>query len=697
MYGNVSRWVFSGGRERGRPDVDYGYGGVGGYMDDNALHDSQSFRQGPKFFPTDGIYIPPPTKVLSSPYAYNAPPSEQGQGHRRLSKKSSIAASYESYRSQHKKKGQVQTGEKYESLDMNAHHHHEYLEGHNFSENSSRRQKEHSKKGGKKHPSSKSNKSIQLFRRGSKKSESNKSEPLQDYFTNPHRKTSYPNYMMESNIKNIAESKGVIESSLVSRSSSRTSDAIREKMRKEELRLEEAEDTGDDIQDSTFCSDFDESVKDYQLADANQDDYENEGIIKKLLREMQGSGRLRHLNNRQSTSYENEVSQKQQMGSYENEEIVRKMPPVLEDRGHHQRESYENEASNTMVPGAYENEEILNKMPSEKQEETALYIPDIPYENEFSPSQQLGSYENEEVVRKMPYNHYEDDHGERQSYKKEFLRQRLSDATSLGSITQILKQFDFIDGFDGISTKAASVDENIYSCLDDHQTQQNKIYNASINTYLEPTRSSPSASNFQTQHGSLEMTPTPIPPPRHSKRLSSTCQSLSSLNSPIYENFPSGSSYPSKGTQIITSNLSLSTDNIFGTQNPDELFYAVAPAIRSPDTPAVGSPDVFLQSPSPAVQMPFAFPFLTNNTSFPPVTNNMSYFASVSANMPSAPQVFMKEEFEHQLDIEAKKLHTRGVLVIQKVVRMYLARRKFKLMQKKTIKLQAAIRMRLAR
>lgn len=58
-----------------------------------------------------------------------------------------------------------------------------------------------------------------------------------------------------------------------------------------------------------------------------------------------------------------------------------------------------------------------------------------------------------------------------------------------------------------------------------------------------------------------------------------------------------------------------------------------------------------------------------------------------------ATKVFMKEEFEHHLDMEARKIHLVAALHIQKNTRMFLARRRFLLMLRKTKKIQAAIRM----
>ncbi|XP_060553902.1 unconventional myosin-XV-like isoform X5 [Ruditapes philippinarum] len=62
-----------------------------------------------------------------------------------------------------------------------------------------------------------------------------------------------------------------------------------------------------------------------------------------------------------------------------------------------------------------------------------------------------------------------------------------------------------------------------------------------------------------------------------------------------------------------------------------------------------------------------------------------------------ATKVFMKEVFEHHLDMEARKIHLKAALYIQKFARMFLARRKFLLIHKKTVEIQAGIRMHLAR
>ncbi|XP_052263037.1 unconventional myosin-XV-like isoform X3 [Dreissena polymorpha] len=62
-----------------------------------------------------------------------------------------------------------------------------------------------------------------------------------------------------------------------------------------------------------------------------------------------------------------------------------------------------------------------------------------------------------------------------------------------------------------------------------------------------------------------------------------------------------------------------------------------------------------------------------------------------------ATKVFMKEKLEQQLDLEARKLHTRATQHIQKFMRMYLARRKFRQYIERAHRVQAAIKMHLAR
>lgn len=696
VYGNVSRWVFSGGRERGRPDVDYGYAGVGGFRDEDPYHAGGKFRPSQRFRPADGMYIPQPANTFTNAYDYNAGVLNSSQ--RRASQKSTDTQSGGRVY-QRKVKGRVETCDKYESLNPSAQPSHEYLEGHNFSQEASGSHLDCFKhaNGGKKRYGNKSNRGVHLYRRESDRSQSHKSDILQESFSGSRRHASYQNYLMESNVSNGRDSTAVIESSLVSRGDSHNSAVLREILRKEQdQEQQDGAETEDDIHDSSFDTDFDESYErgDEPAKDTKDDDvYENGGIIKMLMREMQGSGRLRSLRTpNTSTPYENEVSQKREVGSYENEDVVRKMPTVEEGMDTLNRESYENETSRKMVPGSYENEEIVNKMPTPKDLEDVHYTHTVGYENQFSMAQHPGSYENEHVVRKMPSNPYEDDVADRHSYCKELLRDKLStntqnyDASSLGSINLILKQLEFEDEFDGISTKPASVEENIYSSLDDHLTHQNKIYNASVNTYLEP------ASNHGNDRGFHQAnTPTPVPPPRQSRVRSNICRSISSMNTPVYENFPSVSGYTFtpelKDSKILASNLSLNADSVAEVQAPDdEIFYAVTPAIQSPNTPFIGSPDVFLQSPNTGIPISSGFPVLTSDI-----------FTSASPFMPSASQVFMKEEFEHQLDVEARKLHTRAALYIQKFIRMYLARRKFMITQHKTCKIQAAIRMHLAR
>lgn len=698
IYGNVSRWVFSGVRERGRPFGDYGLG-PGGFQEDGGGEGQGHRLPGSKFRPAEGMYIPPQAEMFANAYAYNAGHVEQDNS--QALKRSDSDSVPDGHVLLRKVRGRVEASDKYESLNPSANHHHEYLEGHNFSQDSSTQHLDCFKNAndGKKRRPSKSNRSVQLYRRQSERSESTMSENVPESFSSPRRHASYQNYMMESNVNSEGASMAIIESSLVSRGDSHNSEVLREILKKE-MEQEEA-DTGDDVQDSTFCSDFDESVKEDEdpIPAKNDNDhndvYENGGIIKMLLREMQGSGRLKRPT---STSYENEISGNQQVGSYENEEVVKKMPCVSEDIASGCKEAYENEALGHMVPGSYENEEIVNKMPTPKENEDIHYTPNVPYENEFSVSQHPGSYENEEVVRKMPYTPYGEECEERNNVAKDLLRERTSvkshaqsyDATSLGSINQILKQFEFDDETDGISTKPESLDENVYSCLEDHLMHQNKIYNASTNTYLEPASSG--ADHTDTQYiGAVDSTSEPIVPPRLSRK-SNVCRSLSSMNTPIYENLPFTQPFPfspePKDTRIIASNLALNNDPDAWVQSPDELFYAVTPAVSSLDTLAVGSPNVFLQSPMACIQGPSTFTY---------VTTDGFAMSSASHVVPSASQVFMKEEFEHQLDIEARKIHTRAVLYIQKFIRMHLARQKFLLVQQKTIKIQAAFRMRLAR
>ena len=57
----------------------------------------------------------------------------------------------------------------------------------------------------------------------------------------------------------------------------------------------------------------------------------------------------------------------------------------------------------------------------------------------------------------------------------------------------------------------------------------------------------------------------------------------------------------------------------------------------------------------------------------------------------------MKESFEQHLDMEARKIHFKAVLHIQKCTRMYLARKSFLQRREKARKLQAAVKMYLVR
>lgn len=57
-----------------------------------------------------------------------------------------------------------------------------------------------------------------------------------------------------------------------------------------------------------------------------------------------------------------------------------------------------------------------------------------------------------------------------------------------------------------------------------------------------------------------------------------------------------------------------------------------------------------------------------------------------------ATKVFMKESFEQHLDMEARKIHYKAVLHIQKCVRMFLARKHFLQMQEKARRLQAVVK-----
>ena len=71
--------------------------------------------------------------------------------------------------------------------------------------------------------------------------------------------------------------------------------------------------------------------------------------------------------------------------------------------------------------------------------------------------------------------------------------------------------------------------------------------------------------------------------------------------------------------------------------------------------------------------------------------------SSNKAKLSSDSQVFLKEDFEHHLDVEARKLNLQAVLHIQKYARMFLVRSKFITMQKASYKLQAIVRMYLVR
>ena len=57
----------------------------------------------------------------------------------------------------------------------------------------------------------------------------------------------------------------------------------------------------------------------------------------------------------------------------------------------------------------------------------------------------------------------------------------------------------------------------------------------------------------------------------------------------------------------------------------------------------------------------------------------------------------MKESFEQHLDMEARKIHYKAALHIQKCVRMYLVRKRFLQRREKARKLQAAVKMYLVR
>ena len=57
----------------------------------------------------------------------------------------------------------------------------------------------------------------------------------------------------------------------------------------------------------------------------------------------------------------------------------------------------------------------------------------------------------------------------------------------------------------------------------------------------------------------------------------------------------------------------------------------------------------------------------------------------------------MKESFEQHLDMEARKIHFKAVLHIQKCTRMYLARKSFLQRRDKARNLQAAVKMYLVR
>ena len=57
----------------------------------------------------------------------------------------------------------------------------------------------------------------------------------------------------------------------------------------------------------------------------------------------------------------------------------------------------------------------------------------------------------------------------------------------------------------------------------------------------------------------------------------------------------------------------------------------------------------------------------------------------------------MKESFEHHLDLEARKIHYKAVIHIQKCVRMFIARKHFQQKREQARRLQAVIKTYLAR
>ena len=499
---------------------------------------------------------------------------------------------------------------------------------------------------------SSSNKQIFFFRHMQAQKEA---EARAKELSNAKRHASLQNYMLETDVGNEEESRAVLQNSLAFRKKARANlDIFKEVLLK---KLEKEADANMTDADSTFFSEFDESVKVGRHEREGPDDDVFEEGLKEETNNIK-SGTLR--------SYENEVSDKLKRNSYENEIILRRMPsgpfqPTQSDGVGAEREaaegrkarrlSYENEISHKLKPESYENEEIIRRMPNRQFDDGTPSS----YENEIERILTPGAYENEDIVRKMPNSPFDQPPRDMFEFSKplfvdagDFAALHKENGSLHSSIKDLLKEFDFDDTDKdndvneklSLSKKQVHAEENIYSSLNEHahdhtvshhdlhlpanepledytvkqeekqDTQRSGKSGQSSDIYLHPVCS------HEKQNVQAQGMDSPAPRSRDI-RFSHRCRSLSSLTSPIFENMPS---MPNDGHLPVFSPASSdrSSDRHASVEGQGgegkELFYAVTPALGSPASPDLGyegdsepppTPHRFLPSPLTKTSQPY--------------------------------------------------------------------------------------------
>jgi hypothetical protein len=279
--------------------------------------------------------------------------------------------------------------------------------------------------------------------------------------------------------------------------------------------------------------------------------------------------------------------------------------------------------------------------------------------------------------------------------------------------------------------KHVHAESNVYSMLNEHEPHSKGDKDQSSSNIYAPHLSSGYLVPVDSRSSGTDKTHAPKNGQQDVSKIetghSVVCQSISSMNSPLYENYPSLPTSPAvkdetttrDDERILSSNLCTYTNT--NLSSPDELFYAVSPTRTSDPrfdfhtgqtgynllhqnmhrSPSLGfnpHSDNIHYNPSAFHNVqPGYFVASGFSDSYVVAHNNFGVNSTVTPQMSSASQVFMKEEFEQHLDMEARKIHLVAALHIQKNARMFLARRKFLIMHRKTKLIQAVIRMHLAR